>query len=195
MATTDRQLQRKIMMFGMTVWIDPDAGKGKVFGIKYPTGRQFEERNWSFDNPEGQNRSRPVMNFTQWPQEVVIYEPGSKEGTLVTIIELTDLRIKTGFAKNTLIYECRIPLHKNSSHLYALGITSQEKISIGIETGTPVIERPRTENPPQSEGMNSGGRGNGGMRSGRRSGSESLNGGEAREPLSLWTLVRLHSSR
>jgi hypothetical protein len=190
MTTNDRQLLRQIMFFGMTVWFDPVAGTNKVFGIRYPMPRQTEEMNRIPNTDEELNRARPGMNFDQLPQEAVIYEPGSKEGMLVSIIELTDIRIRTGFSKNIFVYECMIPLRKNSPHLYSIGIESQEKISIGIETGMRETNRLRTDGPPRGEGMNPGG--HGGMRPGRRSGAERPDAGESFKQLSFWTLVQLH---
>ena len=190
MTTNDRQLLRQIMIFGITVWFDPDAGTGKVFGIRYPLPRQAEESDRIPHTGEDLNRARPGMNFSQQPQEAVIYEPGSKEGTLVSIIELADLCMRIGFEKNNFVYECKIPLRRKSASLYSIGIDSQDKISIGIETGTREPNRPRTEGQPRGEGMNPDGRG--GMRSGRRSGAERPDGGEPFKQLSFWTLVLLH---
>jgi len=42
LATWHRQLERQVLMNGLTVWLDAKGGKGKTFGIQYPLMKTME---------------------------------------------------------------------------------------------------------------------------------------------------------
>ena len=44
MMTENPMIRAQIMRQGLIVWLDPEGGKNKTFGIKFPLGRQGEEQ-------------------------------------------------------------------------------------------------------------------------------------------------------
>ena len=44
MMTENPMARAQMMRQGLTVWLDPEGGKKKIFGIKFPLGRQRGER-------------------------------------------------------------------------------------------------------------------------------------------------------
>jgi len=76
LVSTDRMLRRQMMMRGFTVWFDPDGGKEKTFGLRFPigmidSGRMFSGRGRGGD-PESMREdfSRSLAELELiWPEE------------------------------------------------------------------------------------------------------------------------------
>jgi hypothetical protein len=180
----------QIMRGGLTVWFDPEGGKEKKFGIRYPLGAPGREMQMRAGrrNPEEPNEGSPreAMN------ELEIIRPKEAEPERMELAKAKDngLEVTAAPSSGLVVYELKIPLLAKEGQPLAVGAKPGAKIGIGFETTKPDFSRmPRGG----FGGMPGGGMGRPGMGGGfgRRGGF----GTESKmpEPLKIWTTVQLAS--
>jgi uncharacterized membrane protein YgcG len=198
--TLDRDVQRKVVMAGLTVWFDPKGGDDKKLGIHFPLGL-MASGNPIGDMPRqgsrGSEQSQDVMRqqFTDMLNEIEIIGPGKVDlNRISTLTSFKQFGIKVAM-KDTigmLVYELVIPLKETDKASYAIQTEVGKTIGIGLETGE--LKRPETGGGMGGGGGRSGGgmggMGGGGRRSGGGMGGRS-GGGETMSPLKLWAKVKL----
>ena len=168
----DGNVQRKALITGLTVWIDPE-GKGKqVLGIVYPQGRMH----------------RPASGSTQHPAHRPYFRPSHHSGNqklspgqirMLNERFVSEVPQFKGFEKNGLtgeknirallqldtlghaVYEARIPLETIFTHP-ADYLTKAKPFSVILETGYLQMDMSRM----QGQGMGGGNRGGGGRMGG-----------------------------
>ncbi|MGB8951251.1 MAG: hypothetical protein WCC06_01100 [Candidatus Aminicenantales bacterium] len=188
-------MRAQIMMRGLTVWFDPQGGKKKAFGIKYPLGRsprepvmlpeEFQEEEVLEDSPE--------KSFDEL--EIIPSEKGDPQK--MTLAEARGIEIKAVPSSGLLVYELKIPLLQTEQTSFAVGAQPGKTIGVGFETGK--------FNPGQLRGRRPGGMpGGGGMPPmGRPMGGRQGRGGmggfgrgpEMLKGLKIWILVQLSSAK
>jgi len=185
-------MRAQVMRQGFTLWFDPDGGKEKTFGIKFPIGRQA--RGIAMEMREGEpDLERFREAFEKSLTELEILGPGEKVRKRIPVEEARGIEIDVEASSGMLIYELKVPLLFSDQHPYAVGAEAGDSIGIGLET--PKIDRSairkamsgRTgERMPGGGGrIGGGGRGGMGMRGGRR---QKMPSG-----LKVWVAVRLAS--
>lgn len=190
MIAEDQFVRTQVMRQGFTLWFDPDGGKEKTFGIKYPLGMQAS------DLPRGMIRDEQSMErSSQAPRrpmiELEILGPGKDELKKMPIAEAKGIDISIEFSSGMLVYELKVPLIQSEQHLYAIGAEAGSSVGIGLETAKMERQDVRRE----MSGGRVGGGPAGGMRGG--AGGRGMPGGrrpQMRNPLKIWAVVQLASS-
>lgn len=188
--TSDSSIRFQILAQGFTVWFDPNGGKEKVFGIKYPLGppagqqpkmAMGEMGEPVFDDPSGTalNEFEIVKSEKEPPQKM---EFSQAKG----------LEIKVASSTGLIVYEMKIPLVQSGENPVAVGAVPGKMVGIGFETGKfDASQMPRgnrggtpgggegTGRPPMGGGGGHGGMGGMGMRAG------------IPDAMKVWALVQL----
>jgi hypothetical protein len=190
MIAEDEFIRAQLMRQGFTLWFDPDGGKEKTFGIKYPVGMQAS------DLPSGirideQRMERPRQALRRAMNELEILGPGKDEVKKMLIEEAKGIDIHVEFSSGMLVYELKVPLIQSEQHPYAIGAEAGSSVGIGLETA-------KMERPDMRSGM-SGGRAGGGPTGGMRGGvgGRGMPGGRRPpmpQPLKIWAVVQLASN-
>jgi hypothetical protein len=188
MIAEDQFVRTQMMRQGFTLWFDPDGGKEKTFGIKYPIGMQASEGDMRRDE---QNLERSSQAPRRPMIELEILGPGKDEQKKMLISEAKGIDIIVEFSSGMLVYELKVPLIQSEQHPYAIGAEAGSSVGIGLEMS-------KMEGPDMREQM-SGGRGGGGPSGGMRGGTggRGMPGGgrsQMRKPLKIWAVVQLASN-
>jgi hypothetical protein len=191
LATSDRATQTQVMMRGFTVWFDPEGGKERTLGIRYPLGAMEPGMR------PGERGNRPSLEDLAQLHEVRESELeiliGTSESLQMNLVEVGNIDVALSFDKGVLRYELRIPLKKTEGYPFAVGALAGAEIGIGLET--PEMDREAIR-PRMGGGKGGGMGGRGGGRGGMGGGMGGRGGmGGSRpqmpEPLNVWTKVTL----
>ena len=165
----DPQWARMIKMSGLTVWIDPDGGKDKIFGLRYtggPSMEDFQQRQGDSARtmPEGENqfpgmdrfkdkmKERPEFAVVDSKSEQIV--PIPKDGSKGPSAEFYS---DGGFYN----YEFSVPLELISADFYGLELKPGQKIGIGSIWGGSDRDEIRNEMGGGPGGKTGGGPGGG----------------------------------
>jgi len=189
MIAEDQLIRAQVMMQGFTLWFDPDGGKKKTFGIKYPVGMQASERGMRRDEQDlerAREAPRRLMN------ELEILGPGKDELKKMLIEEAKGIEINIEFSSGMLVYELKVPLIQSEQYPYAIGAEAGSSVGIGLETS----KMERSDMRRQMSGGMGGGGPTGGMRGGAGSRGMSRGGrrSQMRKSLKIWAVVQLASN-
>lgn len=165
----DDMVQRKILMFGLTLWVDTTGGKEQMRGIRYPIPsekRKEVQRNPATESDLPERARRAIPNDTRTVigpalmDKMTLLGFNDIEEETVSIAENTGIEVRIQRQKTIgLTYEAKIP----ADRLYADGSLIGKELSLGIITGS-------LELPDRSSGLLSPGGmgpGGGGMYPGR----------------------------
>ena len=179
-------IRKQVMRQGFRLWFDPEGGKERTFGIKFPIGRQVRGLARGRGERE-QNPERFQEAFEKSMTELEILGPGKDVRNRMLVEEAKGIEIDVEASSGMLVYELKVPLLHSEQHPYAVGAKAGDSIGIGLET--PKIDRKairKAMSGKTGERMPGGGRGGGvGMRGGRR--PQMPNG------LKIWAAVQLAS--
>lgn len=166
----DRGVQMQMVGMGFTIWFDPDGGKNKTLGIRFPLGMKDTGMPMMAKNREENSEELEKM-IKESLDEMEILGHGKDEYHRMTLIQakIQGINVKLGKSNGNLIYELKIPLNQNEQHPFAIGINTTEidtstVIGIGFETPEFDLEemKKHMQNmggmPPGGRGMPSGGR-------------------------------------
>lgn len=139
LATADINVQRKMVLFGFTVWVDTTGRKNRQQGFRFPAGARVPSAMVQSGErfPALPSRNRAIESLLAWTDEIELI---GIYGTSSRRVKLRDsrIRVNTGFSGDVLLYSARIPYevigHGNRP------FTGRQEISIGFETG--YFERP-----------------------------------------------------
>lgn len=183
-------MRAQVMRQGFTLWFDPDGGKEKTFGIKFPIGRQARgitrEMREMEPDPE---RFREA--FEKSLAELEILGPGEDVRKRIPVEEARGIEIDMEASSGMLVYELKVPLLFSDQHPYAVGAEAGDSIGIGLEI--PKMDR-KTIRRAMSERTGERMPGGGGM--GGRAGRMGMRGGRRPQMpsgLKVWVAVRLAS--
>jgi len=190
----DRRMAFQMVRLGCTVWFDPEGGKNKTFGIRFPLG-MLEGGNARMFKEAMRDPTKYQSLLKKVGDELEILGPGKGQRVRMSVSSTPGIEIKLGHSEGRAVYELKVPLARSAEHPYAIGTDMSKTIGIGFET--PKWDR---EEMQQSRG----GRGRVGRGGGRMGGMDGKNGGRGRsagmqqpsgmpEPLELWAKVTLAS--
>lgn len=192
----------RVMRQGLTIWFDPDGGKEKAFGIKFPIGMQGRQGQRAPQRTRGEERIRGEEQdqerlqraFRRSMAELEILGPGKDEKKRIAVEEATGIDIYLEATSGLFVYELKVPLLHGEQQPYAVGAEAGSSVSIGLET--PKIDRDAMrERMGGRSGM--GGRGGMGGRSGMGGrggmGMGGRGGMQMPKPLKIWAVVQLAS--
>jgi hypothetical protein len=146
MMTENPLIRAQILREGLTVWLDPEGGKNKTFGIKYPIGRQGDEQEKEMMDPQAvmdeTAREAMMQKFQEAMSELAIV--GSNERVLVKmdIEDAKGIIVKLRDALGTFVYELRIPLASSEEYPYAVGVKAGGVIGLGFLSPKLEMRRP-----------------------------------------------------
>jgi hypothetical protein len=196
--TQNRTTQMLIMRAGFTVWFDADGGNNHSFGIRYPLVRQDARSEFHPESDDGQIHS----DLEQALLELEIVGAQKEDVQRFSTLDIPGIRVKISRSQEALVYELRVPLSKTPQTPFAIGITSANRIGIGLETEE--FKRDKTKTGAhKNEGLSGSEQGDSQMDGGEYEGRGFNDGGrrggvrenkEKRGQLELWLSVQLARS-
>lgn len=133
-STTNGQRIGQIMQLGMVLWIDPEGGKRKTFGVQYPIGIV------TTSGSDGGLTSDPTANrirIEQSMQEIALIgengQPFRRRKDAVPGITMHAEADQRAFT-----YEAKIPLAPDEGFVYAIG--TEPGRQIGLSLATPELD-------------------------------------------------------
>jgi len=203
MAAEDQAMISRILRQGMILWFDPEGGKEKTFGIKYPVGRQGLQpgereikRPGSGTDPQEMRRAPvAVSNELEILQE-------SKVPIRTSIENLKGFEVFLKRSAGLIVYEIKIPLQENQNLPIAIGAAAGSEIGIGIEIPKMTMTLNRasggisgrgsgTARPGGSMGGRGGGMSRPGGTMGGRSGGMTGQRANMQKGVKIWATVQL----
>jgi hypothetical protein len=191
LSSHDRNIQRKLLALGLTVWFDESGGKNNKIGIHFPIGMQgtkvpMMDRNAPNDrsnnpddqsntqnnqpeipNAKGNNQEQFTKLLESAQNEIELIGPGKNDRNTMPINEAGEygIQCRIGNEKGYLVYELQIPLKRNESCPYGVAVKEVTTIGLGLETGKADFRNMRQpgEGGRRGGGMGGGGRGGGDM--------------------------------
>lgn len=146
-------LKQKILMTGLTLWIDPSGKKKKDKGLVFPM-QQAPGMKQAMRNPENQNRGlkadRELINSR--------YEAGMEAMELINILGEGTTEIANNISpigvngmiritpEDDLVYEVSLPLNRLFPEPEIYLIDSLKTFSVGFETGKLDVQMQRPGN-------------------------------------------------
>jgi hypothetical protein len=195
MMTENPMIRAQVMRQGLTVWIDPQGGKDKTFGIKYPIGRQGEEL--ESERMDAQKimdeitREEMMQRLQESMTELEVLGPDEEVLAKMDIEDAKGIEVKMRNAGGTFVYELKIPLSSSEKFPFAIGVETGDVIGVGFLSSKMQMKRP--------SGMRGGGRmpgSGGGMPPGGGIDGMGGRGGMGRmipQDLKIWAKVQLAS--
>jgi len=178
-----------MMMRGFTAWFDPDGGKEKTFGIRFPigmidTGMMFSGRGRDGD-PESMRE-----DFSRSLVELELIWPKEERRTRLPAANAQGIAAAIGDPMDKLVYEIKVPLQKGEDLSYAIGISDGKHLGMGLETEE--IDREAMRERMGRGGSGGGGRGGrGGFGGGGRGRGGAGQRPQMPKPFKLWFSFQL----
>lgn len=168
LVSRNRSLSEQALRLGLTVWFDPLGGTNKAFGIRFPLGMQNEDMSLRdgrgprrHPDEEGAGRS-DKMGLRKMPDmlreiggeiEVIGPQKEKRHTMAIDAAEKSGISVRIGEFRGCFVYELKVPIVKDGSHLYATGMDKNGLIGIGFETSS--------SSPVAMQGMEASGAGGG----------------------------------
>jgi hypothetical protein len=208
LASEDQAVISRILRQGMILWFDPEGGKEKTFGIKYPVGRQGmqpgEGRMMRPDNEEDRQKMRRAMMAISNELEIL---QESKVPIRTSIENLKGIEVFLKRSTGLIVYEAKIPLQENQDFPFAIGAEEGSEIGIGIEVPKMTMNMNRAAGGMGGRGGGMGGGGMGGRGGGMGGRGGGMGGGgmggrgggmggqraNMQKGIKIWTTVHLAS--
>jgi hypothetical protein len=161
----NHKIESQLMDSGFLVWFDPDGGKKKVMGIRFPLGMkamgmsltedQRSREDWESkedqtgaeeekDRAAARRRQRDFDKRLEavegLQEEMEIITGADKAGHIKLSLEAAakqGIEAKTGRQNGYFVYELKVPLIKDSQHQYAIGTKKSRLIGLGMEMAGP----------------------------------------------------------
>ena len=197
LAAPERQIAAQVVSGGLTVWFDPEGGKDKTFGIRFPLGMQ--QRGLSGDTRQGTREGRQEPKKLQSLLEDIGDEMellGPKAAPLARLdipsAQGIGIEVKLGQFQGSLVYELKVPLARSGAHPYAIGAVAGKVIGLGFEAPKSERGEMRKGMGRRGGGMGGGPPGGGGF-GGRPPGGRGGVASKMPEPLELRAKVKLAS--
>jgi len=193
LSSNDRQVMMQFMTRGLNLWFDPDGGRDKRFGIRFPLGMM--ELGMTMRGHRGERNPEDMKkHFRESLVSLELTSPDEKEPVLLTVEEAKGIEVRVGDLAESLFYEVKVPLRKDDNHPYAIGVETGKPVGVGFET--PDFERDQMRRPMNGGGMGRPGGMEGPEQPGGLPGDFGGRGGmrpqgSRPEPLKIWTRVTL----
>ena len=210
--------ERQFITQGFTLWLDPEGGKSKDWGIRFPLGLQGSRGTRQLPPGDTQTRERQSGPTGSGPrQQMPIQDLRRQLTQQLTNVELlgsaTDFPIRcprdslagidlnVSIHDDVVMYEIRLPFLADAANPYTLQAAPGTKIGVGFELTAPelanMMERTGRAFPSMGGGGKGGGRGGGrggGGRGGGGGGRSMPERPELPEHVMAWTQVTLAPS-
>ncbi len=165
--------QKKILLFGLSMWVDETGKRKKNIGVKYPLGSTgFNKSSMQKMREVKGNFSQKKVMLAESSNEIAIIGKNKKD------IEVFDKRYKDGVKANIsfdafgmMHYQLKVPYEKINMNYESLTLLNP---SIGFETGKAEMQ--------QGAGQGGGMKHGGGGGQGRKQGGLNSSGGPGSNP-------------
>ena len=193
LTSSDRSLRQQVLGRGLSIWFDPEGGKKKFLGIRFPLGaREMGLSVGSRNGEAGVERIAWALGDSTATLEIL----RGDDTVRMQVAQVSGIELRVALDGEVLTYEAKIPLKPDELHPFAIGAGSGEAIGIGLET--PEMEPPPKGEMRRGEGPGGpphdfpGGRGGGGARGGPPGGMRGSREGPRRPgPLKFWIRANL----
>jgi hypothetical protein len=127
-------LQAQAVGQGFTIWFDPEGGKEKAFGIKFPIGMREAREQMDFMRTQegGLDREKMRQAFEESLADLEILGSGGAKQR-IPVEEAHGIEVKVRNETGLLVYELKIPLQSDEEHPYAVGANAGNAIGVGLE--------------------------------------------------------------
>lgn len=133
----NREIEAKLIESGFTAWFDPDGGKNKVFGIRFPVG--MKRMGMSIEDKDLEKKLE-VLEGLQDKMELMIGPGKPPLGLSLDEARQQGIEAKIGREKGYFVYELKVPLEKSSRHPYAIEAKAGKPIGLGLEMQAAAME-------------------------------------------------------
>lgn len=139
--TRDPVVQRKIMAFGLTVWIDTSAQRVKDLGIRYPVPKKENlpppETQADKELPLRARRAKPEFSSrflrTTDRQHLLLFNFDGKKRRMLDVDESREIRVGVeAESESGVSYELGVPLGK----LFDQPLKGSKALTVGFVTGS-----------------------------------------------------------
>jgi hypothetical protein len=184
-------LRAQVMMQGLTVWFDPEGGRNKAFGIRFPiiTGEMRDRITGMRLREEGQDREFTQEHLKESLTDIEILGPGKDSQSRMKIKDAGGIEVQLEASSGMMVYELKVPLHRDELRPYALSAMPGDNVGIGLEIPKPdrsAMQKGMGSRSPGGTGIPGGGRcGFGGRPGGGRGMPQMLRG------LNVWITLQL----
>jgi hypothetical protein len=141
-STGDNKLKQTITMTGLTLWLDPEGGKNRIFGVGIPPGHRLLMPFFSDqERKETQLMNKKGMPPFEAPVELDITYPNTTGPLTMTRAETRNAGIEVGAGQppgGRVVYEFKIRFDADES---LLSLKPGMVVGVGFETGK--MEMPR----------------------------------------------------
>ncbi len=139
-AVNDRELKKKLMMSGLTVWIDPEGGKERKYGVRLAMKqrrRPSKTSNSQRDQRMKEERDRMSAESPppfKAPESLEVIHPFADESSKMTmeVARHAGVAVGVGRPNGRLVFEYRI---RTGGENYVLSLDMGSHVGIGIESG------------------------------------------------------------
>ena len=199
LSAESQMMRTQILARGLTVWFDPAGKTEKVFGIRFPMGRQAdagprqplneEERAEMMDRRQEMDPAVQERRLQSMIREAVLIGPEKDASNQIPVEDLQGIVLHIDLSGGWMVYEMKVPLIRTENLRYAVGAVPGRPLGIGIEI--PKMNRSAKRRP-----MPGGMGGRGGMGGGGMGGLGGRGGMPGQQPvmmngLKLWLKVQL----
>ncbi len=180
----DARLARMFERRGVTLWLNGDGKKDKIYGIQYidPAAGMMDSPAVDMSGRGG----RPQMNARQSFESHGVFSLETSDTVSIPPDGLNGVEAKAGFLDGIYCYEIKVPLQTDDNSAYALQVLPGKKINLGIEIAPVSKEEQdrikemiseRQKNGSGPAGGHGGGMRGGGMPGGGMPGGDMPDGG------------------
>ena len=156
----DRPTMQKVMMYGLTTWINPDGKTKKNSGIRFPLAPARRDMKQPAGREPGRDRDRMVSEMMEARnREMAVFGfPGMQEEVIVNPALDEDYRGSVSrLGEDRMLVTLSLPLDKLGR---SAGQNLSKPLSVGVESG--YLDLNRQGMGMQSSGMQGGGPPSGG---------------------------------
>jgi len=201
------EIQKQILIQGLTLWLEKDGEKKRKIGVHFPVGIPREKRmsisrgaaeevSGTFGEfPKGAQGS--IREFPKMEQgEIQLLGPREYEQKTMPLAEISKygIEVKINETKRHLVYELKMPITKTEENHHAFLHPGKESFRIGFQTGEAEEKEARLigRQTPNGADSSEGARGKpGGIGGGPSGGKGKRSEGGKVEPFEIWLAVTL----
>ena len=197
--TENQEIQRQILIQGLTVWFEQKGEKKRKMGVHFPVGIPREKRMQMFRDAS-KDQQDPFRGLLEKGQrEIQLLGPGEYEQKTMPVSEIRnyDMDVKINKTERDLVYELKIPITKTEENRHAFLHPGKESFRLGFQVGDreKEIVRFMGSQTPDGGGNPDSSVGKGQRGEGGKGKPGSMRGGSAKsgkvQPLELWLKVTL----
>jgi hypothetical protein len=149
--TKDAGTRTQIGTAGLVVWVDPEGGKKRRFGVHFPVPNPPQSPGMRRPMPQPEPPGEGEGPQIPGQQMVGILGPGKNDAKLVPADEAGGIEARVGVHGDLAVYEMKVPLARSAEHPYAPNVQAGQTVRLEIETAP--LRGPMTPTGPYPGGF------------------------------------------